>query len=450
MGKEMDKRGLKNRDDVVGYLRKVTWRQIVGACRVLREWNRENPGAPIPRDTLLDSPQLSGHRAQVEEELARLSDDGDERPAHTSATTTAVTTVSTMDGSDGAAARAALAALLDAIEAFAQRPYDFGDGFLPSEVSPKGAKQLDRLRRDLERGLSLGRFAIGDDGTSGLVTRLSAEYEALRLASLPDPGLQRTVYDAAGLLQLRGLAADRQFARVCELFRAGKPDQFKGLVGEYLGAAQAGVALREDGLDWNALHTGVLVLRVEDISEGAKLPTAGGELDHRSAPVLRMRGMPGRCGTVIGEIDTMLCVERATRLTRIVAILESKGGNNTTQAVRKQITRLAENLTLVRDQPSSYCLALREGNEYVAVSGRYDLGSLAAAPIHSTGPRRRSEDHQFDIVVELTPEEVDALLRYLAYTDPAHWGEPPTPPAPAQLTRAARARQAELLDSLAD
>lgn len=411
MGKLMADRSLKTKSDVEGFVSTAQSRQIVIATKLVEEWNRENPTNLIDPTVLYRNPNLQGPSDQ---QYIR-----DRFPVQ-----------GTGPSQQQQAAARVLSDLAAVVLAFIKRPCDFTPAFLPctpeKELTDRATKLLSEIKYLLDRP---ERIDIDSTGISPAVQQYCSAYTQLRDRSLPPADLQVLVYREAVRLVGTSLPADPNFATCVGLYRSGKVDQLKGLVGEYLGLLAAERHLATS-LKWTRVFNGLFMIEVRPTG-GKKLPGTNEAPEPHSAPQLSMQGDPAYFGTPVGEIDRLLCIQTGTQYQPVLA-LECKGGENSTNLVEQQMKTMTNTFKLIAANPQVYCLASRSGNEYIDLNHLYDLNELAKAKVMSTGPDRRKVDYPFDISLGITSEQMDSLLVYLANNPPDQWGQPPLGPAPTQ------------------
>lgn len=412
MGKLMKEKSLKTKSDVETFVSTATSRRVVTACKLVEEWNSENPTDHIDSTVLSGNPNL-----QSPSDQQIISNRFPVRDAGPSPRQQVAVRV--------------LSDLERVVEAFIKRPCDFTPEFVPCDQNKVLTERADKLLYEIrylrERPTQID---IDSKGVSTAVEQLCSAYTALRDQSLPAADLQALVYREAVRLTGTSLAADPTFTPYVKLYESGKRDQFKGLVGEYLGLLAAERQLANT-LTWTRAFKGLFMIEVRPVPNGTTLPGVDDDPVPHSAPQLSMQGNPAFFGTPVGEIDRLLCTQTGAQYQPLLA-LESKGGQNSTSQVQQQVRKITDTFALIATQPQVYCLASRSGNEYINVNHLYDLTALATARVMSTGPDRRYVDHQFDISLGITSEQMDSLLVYLVYNPPARWGQPPLEPAPAQ------------------
>jgi hypothetical protein len=418
MGEIMNKYQLKTKVDVQGFLQQATSRQVVTAIKLVLEWNGENALDLIDPAVLLQNPNLQGDRQTIVNRFPQL-----DAPQ------------------TGPSPRQQVAlGVLDELEriviAFINRLCDFDEHFVPIEpngqLTKKATKLLDDILRLKSRPTDID---INGKGISLAIGSMCSAYAGLREKSLPGNNLQTLVYREAGRLLGTTLSTDPGFPDAKALFLSGKQGttaQLKGLVGEYLGllAAQRLYASKPSGVTWTHVLDGIFMIKICPVGN-LVLPGRGGAVVPHSAPQLYMQNSNTHYGQVIGELDRVLCTRPGNNLYCPLIVLESKGGENSTNIVRAQMSKMSVTLNQIAQNPQMFCLAERVGNEWVDINGRFDLTVLDAVEIFSTGPDRWHED-QFDIPLGISSEEMDSLLMYLAHNLPAQWGQPPLEEAPVQ------------------
>ncbi|HLG63392.1 MAG TPA: hypothetical protein VKY19_15750 [Ktedonosporobacter sp.] len=220
---------------------------------------------------------------------------------------------------------------------------------------------------------------------------------------------------------------DKAFAKACKQMEQDMTNHLnysimKGLIGEYLGKQAVVSGLVSDESTSDVVPQGELLFdRAFDnlyIIEKRQMDSSytPGE---RSAPI---KERPTLYGYVIGELDTLFTVlHPETKLFLPVLILESKGGSLSSAAVSKQTAKEIERIKKVRDEPEKYALAQRESQppmSFIDITHIFDLSGIDQWLTVSTGGPIRKGNHQYDVTLTLTSDELELLARYLYYYKP--------------------------------
>lgn len=418
MGELMNKHGLKTKSDVEAFVRGASLRQSLTAIKLVMEWNGENKGDLINPIILLGNANLANERQTIVNRFPELE------------------TKSTQPTDRQQVALGVLNDLERIVITFIKRDRDYNKAFVPIEaddqLTAKATKLLKEVQFLKERPSGID---INDKGVSPSIAAMCSMYQEIRAKSLPRHSLQTLVYEQATRLATTALSTDPNFAAFQALYLSGKKGttaQFKGLVGEYLGllAAERHFTAKPSGVTWTHVFNGVCLIEVCPLGN-ASLPGRNEPPVPHAAPQLYLQGSVTHYGQPLGELDRLLCSQPGHQFKPLI-VLESKGGENSTNIVRAQMKKMAANLVLIAQNPQRYRLAERAGNEYVDINNRFILAALPTVEILSTGPERRHDD-QFDIGLGITSEEMDMLLTYLAHNPPACWGRPPLEEAPVQV-----------------
>lgn len=390
-------------DQLADYLAVVGERQLKGALELAREWNANHPDRPVGPAQFT---RLPGN-AEVAAALAPAA-----TPDETPGTKTEETAVGESGASDPLETEAQ--ALQMDLQALVDRPCDYGEHL--ERIAPEPGitraaqgllKQLGALRRH-------GEGASRASEQQKLIQRVLELKNGRVKLSTPDC---TAVYLHARALGVDGMAADKTFEQCLALAKRGTMDHLKGLVGEYLGRQRA-VQLRPT----LAQHTAIRSLRVIRLSD--RTPSVSINPNH-SAPTLPVKQKQGKVGTTVGEIDTLYCTVRPNLQLVPVLALESKGGNLGLSDVARQKEKIARNFQFVITEPTNYCFAERVDDEWDDVTHRFDMPTTQIE-IQSTGPIRKKDTEHFDIELQMSLDQMSALLNYLCLVAPGDWGSPIT------------------------
>ncbi len=266
----------------------------------------------------------------------------------------------------------------------------------------------------------------------GSATRIRTEVQEIgsqHVLFIPCKVKELHLIELYGQLLVDDLAIreDKAFAKACQQMTKDMNDYrnysiMKGLIGEYLGKQAVVSGLVSDESTSDVVPQGELLFdrAFDNLYIIEKRPMDSSyKPGERSAPI---KDRPTLYGYVIGELDTLFTVlHPESKLFLPVLILESKGGSLSSAAVSKQTSKEIERMKKVRDEPEKHALAQRESQfpkPFIDITHIFDLSGIDQwLTVSTSGPIRKG-DHQYDVTLTLTSDELELLARYLYYYKP--------------------------------